>query len=113
VYAIALERELIARGRKIRREALIPIYYKGDILTTQRVDMIVDERVIVELKSTSVLPALAKRQTLNYVRASTLKVALLLHFGPEPAFYRFVHSKQPGSMPREIMPSPFESMEGS
>ena len=113
VYALALERELVARGRKVQREVDVPIFYKGEFLTKQRVDMIVDERVILEIKSTSLLPALAKRQTLNYVRASSLSVALLLHFGAEPAFYRFVHSKQPGSVPSEVIPGPFEPRDGS
>ena len=113
VYALALERELLARGRKVRREAIIPIFYKGEILTNQRVDLVVEERVVVELKSSAVLPALAKRQTLNYVRASNLKVALLLHFGPERVFYRFVHSQRPGSIPTEVITNPFEPLEGS
>ena len=49
--------------------------------------------MIVEGKSTLVLPYTAKRQTLNYLRASPLRVAFLLHFGPDAKFYRFVDSK--------------------
>jgi GxxExxY protein len=56
--------------------------------------MIVDEKVVVEIKSTHILPPTAKRQTLNYLRATTLEVALLLHFGPQARFYRFVQSNQ-------------------
>ena len=92
VYSLALERELMERGRLVGREVSIPIFYKGNSLTSQRVDMIVDERVVVEIKSTYVLPPTAKRQTLNYLRSTNLEVALILHFGPEPKFYRLVHS---------------------
>ena len=71
----------------------IPIYYKGDLLTTHRVDMIVDGVVVVENKSTYALPPIAKRQTLNYLRASSLEVAILLHFGPEAKFHRLILSR--------------------
>ena len=92
VYMLALERELIARGHKVAREVCVNVYYKGELLTYYRADMIVDEKVILEGKSTFALPDAAKRQTRNCLRATTLEVALLLHFGPEPKFYRFVSS---------------------
>jgi GxxExxY protein len=94
VYSLALERELLGRGRRVGREVSVRISYRGDRLTSQRVDMIVDEKVVVEIKSTHILPPTAKRQTLNYLRATTLEVALLLHFGPQARFYRFVQSNQ-------------------
>ena len=94
VYSLALERELLGRGRRVGREVSVRISYRGDRLTSQRVDMIVDEKVVVEIKSTHILPPTAKRQTLNYLRAPTLEVALLLHFGPQARFYRFVQSNQ-------------------
>ena len=92
VYADALELELLSRARRVRREASIPVWYKGNRLSPQRVDMIVDERVVLEIKSTHQLPPTAERQLLNYVRASTVCIGMLLHFGPRPRFYRKVHS---------------------
>ena len=92
VYMQALERELVARGRRVRREVLISVFYDGELLATQRVDMIVDDTVLVESKSSAVLPTTAKRQLLNYLRATSLRVGVLLHFGPEPRFYRMVHT---------------------
>jgi GxxExxY protein len=92
IYADALEFELLARSRKIQREVATPIWYKGKQLSSQRVDMIVDDRVLLEIKSTHVLPPTAERQLLNYLRASSLPVGLLLHFGPQPRFHRRVHS---------------------
>ena len=97
VYSHALERELVARGRIVAREVSIQIFYDGEALTTQRLDMIVDESVVVEVKSTATLPPFAQRQTLNYLRASTLQVGLILHFGPEPRFYRLVHTRKPAA----------------
>jgi len=94
VYALALESELTDRGKRVSREVPVPISYKGKLLTTQRADMIVDKRVVVEIKSTEILPPMSKRQVVNYLRATTLEVALLLHFGPEPKFYRMVQSNK-------------------
>ena len=50
--------------------------------------MIVDDVVVVETKSTEVLHKAASRQVYSYLRATNLKVGLLLHFGPEPQFFR-------------------------
>ena len=94
VYALALERELVDRGKRVTRETSIPISYKGKLLTTQRADMVVDEGVVVEIKSTEVLPPMAQRQVVNYLKATSLEVALLLHFGAKPKFYRMVHSNK-------------------
>lgn len=66
------------------------VSYKGEPLGLQRLDMIVDSKVIVETKSTYDLPKAAQRQVLNYLRATKLQVGLLLHFGPEANFYRVV-----------------------
>jgi GxxExxY protein len=93
IYSLALEEELLKKSRTVGREVNVPVLYKGKVLTTQRVDMIVDDKVLIEIKSTPVLPPTARRQTLNYLRVTTLEVALLLHFGPEAKFYRVVHTK--------------------
>lgn len=92
VYSLALACELQTRGRRVAREVSIPIHYNGRLLTTHRIDMIVDHTVVVEIKSTFALALIAWRQTLNYLRASNLEVALLLHFGPQAKFYRIVNS---------------------
>lgn len=94
VYSLALEQELLERGHTVSREVTIPISYKGRQITTHRLDMIVDEKVVVENKSTVVLPPFTKRQTLNYLRASGIEVGLILHFGPQARFLRVVHSHQ-------------------
>ena len=88
VYTSALERELRARGHAVGREVYVPVLYKGDEISRQRIDMIIDERLVVEAKATQELHKSAKRQVHNYLRATRLQVGLLLHFGPEPCFYR-------------------------
>jgi GxxExxY protein len=92
VYREALERELVGRARIVQKEVVVPVWYKGEVFSKQRVDLIVDDKVLVEIKSTEVLAPTAPRQLLNYVRASSFEVGLLLHFGPKPRFSRIVHS---------------------
>jgi len=57
-----------------------------------RTHMVVDDRVIVECKATERLAASAGPQLISYLRATIFQVAVLLHFGPHPKFYRFVDS---------------------
>jgi GxxExxY protein len=87
-YAMAMERELLARGHRVAREVGVRVHYKGEELGEQRLDMIVDEKLVVEIKSTFRLHRAAPRQVYNYLKATRLEVGLLLHFGPSPTFYR-------------------------
>lgn len=97
VYREALERELIERARTVQKEVLVPVWYKGSVLSTQRVDIIVDDKVVVEIKSTEVLSPAGQRQLLNYLRATSFQVGLLLHFGRKPRFSRVVHTNKTSS----------------
>jgi GxxExxY protein len=94
VYVMALERELIERGHRIAREVSVHVSYKGHVLAVQRIDMIVDDRLVVETKSGVERPGAAQRQLLNYLRATNLEVGLLLHFGLEPRFHRLVSTNK-------------------
>lgn len=90
LYILALEQELIARGHRVRREVWVDVTYKGKLLGRQRLDMIVDDKLIVELKSTYELRKEDTRRLYSYLHATKLEVALLLHFGPEAKFYRLI-----------------------
>jgi hypothetical protein len=94
LYVMALERELRARGHQVAREVGVLVRYKGEELGFQRIDLVVDAKVILEAKSTQELHKSATRQILNYLRATNLEVGILLHFGPEPQFFRVVHQKK-------------------
>ena len=95
VYSLALERELVERGHTVQREVIVTIFYKGKPLARQRLDMVVDHCVVVENKSTSVLPAYTRTQVFSYLKASTLEVGLILHFGPTAKFYRIIKTHRP------------------
>lgn len=90
IYASALELELSGRGHRVAREVEVIIRYDSVPIGRQRLDMVVDDKVIVEIKSPERLHRDAGRQLYNYLRATTLEVGLLLHFGREANFYRLV-----------------------
>lgn len=98
LYLAALERELVARGHRVGREVYVPVFYRGAELGRQRLDMVVDESVVVEAKATERLHPIASRQLFAYLRATNLEIGLLLHFGPRPRFHRIVclNATKPG-----------------
>jgi GxxExxY protein len=109
IYRMAMERELIARGHHVDREMAVNVMYKGEQLAIQRLDMIVDGKVVVEMKSSLDLHKTARRQLYNYLKSTNLELGLLLHFGPEAAFYRVVRSNPQKNPPNpENPPNPFE-----
>lgn len=90
VYVKALELELRDAGHEVAREVCVPVFYKSWEIAVQRIDMIVDNKIVIETKASYELQAGAQRQVLNYLRATNLEVGLLLHFGPEAKFYRSI-----------------------
>jgi GxxExxY protein len=92
VYRRALVVELQAQGHSCVQEGLIEVLYKGVCVGTFRYDLLVDGKVLVEVKATDVLAPIAKRQLLNYLRGTRIEVGLLLHFGPKPQVFRCVNS---------------------
>jgi GxxExxY protein len=90
VYRNALAVELRAEEIDVLVETPVEVLYKGVAVGFYRLDLLVERRVAVEVKSTEILAPTAKRQLVNYLCASTLDVGLLLHFGPKAKFHRVV-----------------------
>ena len=88
VYIRALAYELMVRGHRITRESSVAVHYKGMVIARQRLDLIVDDKLVVETTSSYDLHPAARRQLFSYVRGTKLELGLLLHFGPKPAFHR-------------------------
>lgn len=81
IYEEALCVELELRGIAFERQVEIDVYYKGRAIKGQRIDLLVERTVIVEIKSLLKLPDVAMSQTLSYLKATGLKRALLINFG--------------------------------
>ena len=80
VYQRALLKELALRGLKVKVEAPFPVTYKGHRIGEYIADMVVEERLIVELKCVDQLSNEHLAQCINYLKASGLKTALLINF---------------------------------
>jgi GxxExxY protein len=90
LYALALERALVDIGRRVAREVGVMVYFRGEPLARQSLDMVVDGKLIVEIKATERLHDNATRQLFGYLCATNLELGLLLHFGREPKFHRVI-----------------------
>ena len=82
VYQEALEIELRERGIRFSRQPEIKIQYKSHTLSkTYQPDMLVEDRLVVELKALDRISAAEESQLLNYLKATGIKVGLLINFG--------------------------------
>jgi GxxExxY protein len=104
IYALAMERDLVAKGHQIDREVAVMVYYRGEPLAGQTLDMIVDRKVIVENKASERLHPTASVQLFSYLCSTNLEVGLLLHFGHDAKFYRMIYEnkfkRRPDDTPR-------------
>jgi GxxExxY protein len=81
IYEEALCVELNIRQITCKRQVEIDVNYKGYIIKGQRLDLLVEDTVIVELKAIVNLPQVATAQVLSYLKATGLSRALLINFG--------------------------------
>ncbi len=80
IYEAALCIEFELRVIKYKRQVEIDVVCKGNAIKGQRIDILVEDEVIVELKAVTKLPDVAMAQTLSYLKATGLKRALLINF---------------------------------
>ncbi|MGI8856842.1 MAG: GxxExxY protein [Thermomicrobiales bacterium] len=80
VYEEALSLELRRQGVPFARQSEISIAYKGDAIGVGRVDFLVDNQLIVELKATDALAHIHTAQVLSYLRMTRCKLGLLINF---------------------------------
>ena len=84
VYEEALCFELEKRGLTVERQVQVPIKYKGIVLKTElRLDLLVENQVIIELKSVEELKKVFYKQLLTYLRLMNKRVGLLVNFNTD------------------------------
>ena len=93
VYARALAVELRRLGLRVDREVPVLVYYEGEVVGRFRIDLLVEGRLVLEIKAGRSLAPTDRDQLLNCLRSTDLEVGLLFHFGPKPTFYRVVAEK--------------------
>ncbi len=94
VYENALLQELRTRGLRVEPQVPIPVHYKNVIVGMYYADLVVEDKIIIEIKAVETLHPSHEAQLLNYLRATDKEVGLLLNFGPRPKFIRRVWSNR-------------------
>lgn len=80
-YEVCLEHELIKEGLKVERQKALPVDYDGVKLDAgYRIDLLIENKIILELKSVDEIAPIHKAQLMTYLKLSDLKLGLLLNF---------------------------------
>ncbi|HLB12516.1 MAG TPA: GxxExxY protein [Dehalococcoidia bacterium] len=90
IYQRALAIEMAKCGLSFQRELEMPIFYDGQEIGARRMDFLVEEKVMVELKALTRMEDVHLAQAINYLEAYQLDVGLLLNFGGRSLEYRRV-----------------------
>jgi GxxExxY protein len=92
-YQECLERELVERGHRVERQRFFRLVYKGSQISRWfRLDMVVDDQVLVEIKAVKQLLPVHDSQILSYLRLARLPLGLLINFHgatPQAGLRRF------------------------
>ena len=90
VYENALYIVLTGYGLSVEKQKNISVFFRGKVIGDFKADLIVAEKIIVELKAVRTLSSAHEAQLINYLKATNIEVGLLLNFGRKPEFKRFV-----------------------
>lgn len=92
VYENALKIEIEGSGLICLQQVPIPVHYKQEIVGNYFADLLVDDKVLIELKAAENICVEHELQVLNYLKATNIEVGLLLNFGRKPEFKRKIFS---------------------
>jgi GxxExxY protein len=94
VYQRALEIEFNKRDLKHNKEFEIKIFYKGEYIALRRVDFLVHDTIIVEIKARVELDDVQYAQSINYLESSSYPVGLLINFGARSLQFKRLYNKK-------------------
>ena len=94
VYHRAFAVALSQAGLFVEVELSIPVYFRGVQVGDFSADIVVENTVILELKAVQELNAAHEAQLLNYLKATSIEIGLLMNFGPKPKFRRFAFANE-------------------
>lgn len=100
IYQKSLAYELRKLGLEVEEEKPISVYYKGLLMGEYRSDIVVDGKIILELKAQSTIKDSHEAQLLHYLRAMPIEVGLVLNFGLKPEFVRKVFNNNRKQIPK-------------
>ncbi len=94
IYHRCLAIEMHKQGLSFVREQRMPVYYDGVQVGTRRVDFLVEEKILVEIKARINLEPAHFAQAVNYLEAFRLKICLLINFGAKSLEFRRLENKK-------------------
>jgi GxxExxY protein len=92
VYQNAMYFELKTKGLKVEAQKQIKVYFNNQLVGEYYADLLIEDRVIVELKACELLMNVHIAQLMNYLKATEIEVGLLLNFGEDPEFKRIIYT---------------------
>jgi GxxExxY protein len=91
VYENALAKELNGNNLKVESQVPLNVLYKGELVGSYVADLVVEDKVMVEIKAVEKLGKSAEAQLINYLKAGSIKIGLLVNFAyPKATVKRFV-----------------------
>ena len=117
VYQACMLKELRNMELQVESELPVPVFYKGDLVSHEgfRIDLLVEDRIIVELKSVEAVQPVHKKQLLTYLRLTNKELGLLINFGEallKKGICRIINSPKSHSL-ASLGSSDLESEEGN
>ena len=88
IYQKALLIELQDAGLKAEAEVPLQVHYKGILLGDFLADIVVEDKLILEIKAVQMVSAAHELQLVNYLKASGLEIGILINFGQHPVFFK-------------------------
>jgi GxxExxY protein len=90
VYRNALRLALIEKGFEVRQEVPVSVVFRGKNVDDFKADLVVNGKILLELKTAEMIVAAHEAQVINYLRATSLELGLILNFGPKPQVRRLL-----------------------
>jgi len=94
VYEHSLLIALSSAGTRVECQVPICVWFRGHLVGEFRADLVVEKKVLLELKAVRTIDEAHEKQLLNYLRATEIEVGLLLNFGVKPQFRRLVYENE-------------------
>lgn len=94
VYENSLIIKLKKNGFSVEKQKKIKVYFEGHIVGEYFADLIINSKVIIEIKAVEKLCNEHKFQLINYLKATNMEVGLLLNFGKKPEFKRVIFTNE-------------------
>jgi GxxExxY protein len=108
VYEESMAMALGEVGLQAQRQVAVPVLFRGHQVGDFRADLLVEHKVLLELKAARTLDRSHEAQLLHYLRATEIEIGLLLNFGEKPQFRRLLFDNER----KKIRAHPCESVAG-